>query len=196
MYMTNFTPKRLAALASPKRLAGLIALACAAALAPAAALAVTAAPAAPAATAAARAPRCATSGLVIWLTRDGVAAGSVFYTLNFTNLSGHACRLDGHPGVSAVTLGGRQVGSPAGWAPPAPHSVRLARGATAYALVQYSDVIVSGSGPEPCHAVTAAGLRVYPPDQTRSRIVPFPLRACARRGLVYMTVRPVQKTQP
>src|SRR5580704_9196404 len=116
MYMTNFTPKRLAALASPKRLAGLIALACAAALAPAAALAVTAAPAAPAATAAARAPRCATSGLVIWLTRDGVAAGSVFYTLNFTNLSGHACRLDGHPGVSAVTLGGRQVGSPAGWA--------------------------------------------------------------------------------
>lgn len=190
MYLKNFIPKRLAALASPKRLAGLIALACAAALTPATALAVTAAPAA------ARAPRCATSGLVIWLTRDGVAAGSVFYTLNFTNLSGHACRLDGHPGVSAVTLLGRQVGRPAGWTPPAPHSIRLARGATAYALVQYSDVIVSGSGPEPCHAVTAAGLRVYPPDQTRSRIVPFPLRACARRGLVYMTVRPVQKTQP
>jgi hypothetical protein len=63
--------------------------------------------------------------------------------------------------------------APAGWAPPAPPSVRLARGATGYALVQYSDVIVSGSGPEPCHAVTAAGLRVYPPDQTRPRIVPF-----------------------
>jgi hypothetical protein len=91
---------------------------------------------------------------------------------NFTNLSGHACRLNGHPG-SPRSPSAAASGQPTGWAPPAPPSVRLARGATGYALVQYSDVIVSGSGPEPCHAVTAAGLRVYPPDQTRSRIVPF-----------------------
>jgi Protein of unknown function (DUF4232) len=180
---------------SPRRLAGVAALACAAALTPAAALAATAAPVAPAA--AARAPACATSGLVIWMNpQGGVAAGSVFYTLKFTNLSGHPCTLDGHPGVSAASLTGRQLGSPARWDPPGPHLVRLANGATAYALLQYSDVVTGNSGPKPCHAVTAAGLRVYPPNQTASKIVPIPLTACTTSGLAYMGVQPVQKTQP
>jgi hypothetical protein len=47
--------------------------------------------------------------------------------------------------------------------------------------------------PRPCRAVTAAGLLVYPPGQTTSKIVPIPLTACTTSGLVYMTVRPVQK---
>lgn len=179
---------------SPWRLAGAAALACAAVLTPVASLAATASPAA---SATARTPSCATAGLVVWMdTQGGVAAGSVYYTLEFTNLSGHACTLFGHPGVSAASLTGRRVGSPAAWAPPGAHVVRIANGATAYAVLQYSDVITSGSGPEPCDAVTAAGLRVYPPGQTASKVVPFPLRACTRSGLVYMTVRPVQQALP
>jgi len=124
-------------------LAGAAALACAATLAPVAALASPARPA----TTASGPPACATSGLVIWLTSDGVAAGTAFYTLNFTNESGHACTLKGHPGVAAVSLAGHQVGAPAGWPPPAAQVVRLASNATAYALVSYSDVIVGNSGP-------------------------------------------------
>ena len=31
---------------------------------------------------------------------------------------------------------------------------------------------------------TAAGLRVYPPNQTASTVIPYPLRACAHTGLV------------
>ena len=59
--------------------------------------------------------RCGTSGLVVWLdTRENGAAGSLFYTLEFTNLSGRSCSLLGYPGLSAVDLGGRQLGSPAG----------------------------------------------------------------------------------
>ena len=61
---------------------------------------------------------------------------------------------------------------------------------------QYSDVVTGGSGPQPCDAVTAAGLRVYPPDQTASKIVPFPLKACTSSGLVYMGVAPVQQARP
>ncbi len=179
---------------SPKRLTGVAALACAAALTPVAALAATAAPAAPAA---ASTPRCATSGLVIWMDTQGSgAAGSIYYTLEFTNLSGHACTLRGYPGISAVSLSGRRLGAPAAWGPPGTTAVRLASGATAYAVLQYSDVITSNSGPQPCDAVTAAGLRVYPPNQTASKIVPFPLKVCTRSGLVYMNVRPVQKAQP
>ncbi len=180
---------------SPRRLAGVAAIAAAAALIPVAALAATVS--APAGAATARTPRCATAGLVVWMNTQGSgAAGSVFYTLKFTNLSGHACTLRGYPGVSAVSLGGRRLGSPAAWGPPGAPVVRLARGATAYAVLQYSDVVTSNSGPQPCDAVTAAGLRVYPPDQTASKIVPFPLTACTRRGLVYMGVRPVQTAPP
>jgi hypothetical protein len=175
-------------------------LAGAAVLTPAAALA---APAAPAATAAATAmattaatPACATSGLVIWLTEDGAAAGTAFYTLNFTNLSGHACTLKGHPGVAAASLADAQVGAPARWEPPAAHVVRLASDATGYALVRYSDVITGGGGPKPCDAVLSAGLRVFPPGQTASKVVPFPLPACTRKNVVYMYVEPVQKNPP
>jgi hypothetical protein len=179
----------------PGRLTGVAALACAAALAPTAALAGPASPAARAA--AAVTPGCATSGLVVWMNTQGDgAAGSIYYTLKFTNLSGYACTLRGYPGVSAVSLSGRQLGSPAHWGTSPATAVRLASGATAYAVLQYSDVVTSGSGPRPCDAVTAAGLRVYPPDQTASKIVPFPLKACTRSGLVYLGVGPVQKAPP
>jgi Domain of unknown function (DUF4232) len=176
---------------SPKRLASVVAVACAAALAPVAALAATASPAA------ASTPRCTTGGLVIWMdTQGNGAAGSIFYTLRFTNLSGHACTLRGYPGVSAVSLGGRRLGSPAAWGPPGAHLVRLANDATAYAVLDYSDVITSNGGPRPCDSATAAGLRIYPPDQTTSKIVPFPLKVCTRRGLVYMGVRSLQAAPP
>lgn len=166
------------------------ALAGAAALTPAAALAASSAPASSAAV-----PACATSGLVIWLTSGGAAAGTAFYTLNFTNESGHACTLDGHPGVAAANLAGHRVGAPANWDPPAAHQVRLANGATGYALIRYSDVITGGSGPRPCNAVLSAGLRVFPPGQRAAKVVPLPLRACTTKE-VYMTVEPVQKNPP
>ena len=58
--------------------------------------------AAPAPAGAARAPRCATSGLVVWLDTQGDgAAGSIYYKLELTNLSRHTCTLLGYPGVSA-----------------------------------------------------------------------------------------------
>ncbi len=123
---------------SPGRLAGAVALASAVALMPVAAFA------AGSATAPARAagtPRCATSGLVVWLDvpPGNHYAGGAAYDLEFTNLSGHACTLRGYPGVSAVSLGGRQIGSPAGWGSPATTTVRLASGATATAGLQITD---------------------------------------------------------
>jgi hypothetical protein len=166
---------------------GLAALAVAAAMIPAASLAATTSSAAGASAAT---PRCATAGLVIWMdtTGDG-AAGSIFYTLKFTNLSGHACTLSGHPGVSAVSLSGGRLGRPAAWDPPQPHVVTLAAGATAIAVLQYSNVTVSNHR---C-TTTAAGLRVYPPGQTASKVIPFPITACRSSTLVFMRVRPVQK---
>src|SRR5258708_26332456 len=160
--------------APPRRLTGAAAIACAAALAPAAALAATSSPAAPQATASV--PRCATSGLVVWLNvppGNGYAGGAGYY-LEFTNQSGHACTLRGHPGVSAVSLSGHQFGRPASWAPPGITTVTLANGATATAELIIQDTAsfalrCFSRAPRPGRPgilPTAAGLRAYPPHQT------------------------------
>jgi hypothetical protein len=143
---------------------------------------VTGAGAAPAA------PRCATSALVVWLDTQGDAtAGSTFFNLRFTNLSRRRCTLVGYPGVSAVDLAGRQLGTPAGRnARIRVRTVSLAPGGSASALVQIAD---TGVFPRTsCRPVTAAGLRVYPPNQTRARLVPFPFGACSRAGPIYLHV--------
>jgi hypothetical protein len=134
--------------------------------------------------------KCATGELVVWLdTRGDAAAGSVYYGLKFTNMSGHACTLVGYPGVSAVDLARHQLGSAASRNPSQARSVRLARGATATAVLQ---IVTAGNFPtSTCHRVKAAGLRVYPPNQTASKVVPFPFDACSRRGPVYLRVAAV-----
>jgi hypothetical protein len=111
------------------------------------------------------APRCATDGLVIWLdTQASRAAGSTYYKLELTNLSGHACTLLGYPGVSAVDLNGHQLGSAASRnsAHPA-RLVTLASGATAVAVLQIVDA--HNFPGATCRPATAAGPRVYPPGQ-------------------------------
>jgi hypothetical protein len=122
-------------------------------------------------------------------TNGNGAAGSIFYTMKFTNLSGHACTLFGHPGVIAVSLDGARLGHAARWDLPAPSLVRLANGATATAVLRYSDVVTANNH---CQAA-AAGLRVHPPGQTAAKVIPFPFTACANRTLVYLAVQPVQK---
>ena len=57
-------------------------------------------------------PSCTTSSLVLWAGDGEGAAGSVYRTLELTNQSGHTCVLFGYPGVSAVDLHGRALGSP------------------------------------------------------------------------------------
>jgi Protein of unknown function (DUF4232) len=170
-----------------RRIVAAAAVACAtAALAPAAALASSGPhPGARIATAS-----CATSGLDVWLDTQGSgAAGTTYYYLNFTNLSGSTCTLFGYPGVSAVTLTGTQIGSAASRSGSNPATVTLKNGATTHALV---GIVNAGVITAPqCHPVTAAGLRVYPPNQTASRIAPFPFTACSKTGPVYVTVGPV-----
>jgi hypothetical protein len=146
-----------------------------------------------AAPAAAAVARCATPGLVVWLNTDGNgAAGSLFYNLELTNLSGHTCTLFGYPGVSAVNLEGQQLGSAAARDPAhKPGVVSLGRGGTASMVLR---IVEAGNFPSAaCRPVTAAGLRVYPPGQTASKVVPFPFGACSKRGPAFLTVRAVQR---
>jgi hypothetical protein len=145
-------------------------------------------------TAAASIPKCATSGLGAWVAveQGNGAAGSVYYPLEFTNLSGHTCSLYGFPGVSAVNRDGHQLGSPAGRATVStPHTVILAPGATAHTILQYSDAAVSTApGCDPVY--TTFELRIYPPDQYGATYAAFDFETCSHAGPVYLTVGPIQ----
>jgi hypothetical protein len=136
---------------------------------------------------------CVTAGLVTWLNTDGDgAAGSTFFSLEFTNLSGHACTMLGFPGVSAVNLGGGQVGSAAGRSSGSPSSlITLGPGGTATATLQITEAANFPNAT--CHRTTAAGIRVYPPNQRSSSAVGFPFPACAAEGPIYLHVGPVHK---
>jgi hypothetical protein len=139
------------------------------------------------------APYCQTPGLVVWLDTNGNgAAGSFYYNLEFTNLSGHKCSLEGYPYVYAINLAGGNIANPASFNNVhAPAPVLLLNGGSAKAVLR---VVDTGAFPvASCHPVTAAGLKVYPPNQTRSKNVPFPFSACSHPGQTSLSVEAVQK---
>jgi hypothetical protein len=163
-------------------------IAVAAGMAAAAAFAVVfAAPAAfsaqRSATAAAATPQCGPADLGVWVARDqsGVAAGTAYFQLEFTNLSHTACTLFGFPGVSARASNGKLLGNPARRDDAvAAQTVRLRPGATGYALLEYSDVVTSNCPSK--NKVTAAYLLVYAPDQTVADTAFWSLTACTAPG--------------
>ena len=94
---------------------------------------------------------------------------------------------EGTPG--AISISGHVLGRAAAFSG-TPHTVTIRRGHTAAAKLQIVD---SGNyPPSACHPVTAAGLRVYPPNQTRAKEVPFPYSACVSNGPVVLRVGPLQ----
>ncbi len=180
------TARRVAAVIAAATLTGLIATTAAfAAGSSGTALAADTAPAA--------VPKCTAADLGVWLAvaQANGAAGTIYYPLEFTNLSGHTCSLHGYPGVSAIDRNGNQLGSPAGWtSPAAAPTVVLAPGATAHTVLQYSDVEVSTApGCDPVY--TAVVLRIYPPEEYGATIAMFSLEACSHKGPVYMRVVPI-----
>ena len=180
------TARRVATVIAAASLTGLIATTAAfAASSSGTALAADTAPAA--------VPACTAGDLGAWVavTQGNGAAGSIYYPLQFTNLSRHACAMRGFPGVSAIDRNGHQLGSPARWATRVPaHTVVLAPGATAHTILQYSDVEVSTA--PGCHPVFSTfELRVYPPGQYSATYAAFGLEACSHAGPIYMGVEPI-----
>jgi uncharacterized protein DUF4232 len=131
-------------------------------------------------------PQARTADLRVWLdTRPGGGtAGSVYYPLNFKNISGHTVTIRGFPGVSAITKSGRQLGNPAAWTPgPAKRTVTLRKGATAHTVVRIADGAFGNQ-----KTATAYGLRIYPPNQTKSKVIRFSFLALAKKGTTYLFV--------
>ena len=71
------------------------------------------------------------------------------------------------------------------------HQVTLNQGQTATAALQIVNVLNFPASK--CKPVTATRFRVFPPNQTRAKVVPFPFGACSASGPTFMFVRPVTK---
>ena len=141
-------------------------------------------------TSAASVPACTAFGLGAWLAvgQGSAAAGTIYYPLEFTNLSGHTCSLFGFPGVSAINDHGSQLGSPANWErTSAPQTVILTPGATAHTTLAYHDAAVTT---EPgCNPVNSAVLlMVYPPGQHVAAPAEYDGLSCSRAGVFYLSI--------
>ena len=138
-------------------------------------------------------PECPTGNLAVSVSPDrGTgAAGSIYYPLDFTNISNHTCYLVGWPGVSATNVNGQQLGSAAVRDTSAPRQiVNLPHGGTAHAVLRYEDVQIDSSAG--CKQTAAAFLKVYPPDQTSARRAFFSLPVCTVPGRVYLRIWRIQ----
>jgi Protein of unknown function (DUF4232) len=141
---------------------------------------------------AAATPQCKASQVVNWLDTDANGTlGTIFYELQFTNLGG-TCTLHGYPGVSAVSLSGHQIGSPARRVTGIKlKTITVKRGATVKAALGIEDT--GAFSASQCKPVTAAGLRVFAPNGSSAQVTPFPFSVCSAGGSSSLTIRPVVK---
>ena len=163
---------------SARQLTGIAAIACCAALIPAAALAATNSPAAPSTVAhtAAAVPHCAAGVMphpqtFVWLATPGNGyTGGVVYSLEFSNVSSHACTLQGTPKIVAIASNGQQVGPAAGGGTTG-QLITLRPGATAH-------VVLNVRAPSSCDDPVNATLYAYPPGQTQRQSTGLTQKFC------------------
>jgi len=160
------------------RLAAAAAVACLAVGVPAVAIAASSAPAT---------PRCNASNTYVWfgLSPNG-AAGTIYYPVEFTNISSSACTLTGYPGVSAVSKSAHQIGLAATRVTATVHTVTVKPDQTVHALLGIVDPgVIAG-----CHNTGADGLKVYPPNEKSKQLVlGFSFTACKNKP--FLRVYPV-----
>lgn len=133
---------------------------------------------------------CVTSQLKAAVVDKGGAAGSTYFTVKLTNVGQQACTVEGYGGLSLVDGAGKQVGAPARRDGSAgkPQAVTLAPNASAGARVQL--VEAANYDAAKCGFTTVVGLRVYPPDQTQSVVVPFYGDGCTHASVKLMSSQP------
>jgi hypothetical protein len=122
--------------------------------------------------------RCTTGELSASLGGGDAGAGSVFRTLIFTNTGSRTCELRGFPGVSYVAGDdGHQVGPAADMSGERGAQVPIAPGGTAVAQLRLVNVLNHEGAV--CRPTPVRGLRIYPPGDTASLVVPMDGTGCA-----------------
>ncbi|UKA63294.1 DUF4232 domain-containing protein [Arthrobacter sp. FW306-04-A] len=120
----------------------------------------------------------------------GGAAGSLYMKLILTNSGTESCVLKGFPGVSLTTgPTGDPIGAAAARDDTQPVTdVVLAPGKAGFAQLRYTQ---AGNYPD-CTQATAAGFRVYPPEDTASVFIPQQHQACSNAAINLLSVQAFQ----
>jgi hypothetical protein len=144
---------------------------------------------------------CAPSAIRVRLDTQaaGVAAGSSYVPVDFTNISRTACQLAGYPVVTLASQAGKQIGTE-GTADRslATERVVLAAGQVAHIWLRLLDVINFPSAR--CRPAPVAGLRIGLPGYAAATFLRHPMTTCSEQvqGTEIMTVEPFRpgRAQP
>ncbi len=121
---------------------------------------------------------CKAGDVKLSIANGDAAAGTVYRKLVITNASGHACTIQGFPGVSYVTgADGHQVGEAAFRDGSKGEPVQLNNGESASADLGF--VNVRNYDEAACKPTETRGLRVYLPQETASNFVAVQGLGCA-----------------
>lgn len=126
----------------------------------------------------------------------GVAAGTSFVPINFTNVSRTTCQLAGFPVITLISSTDQRIGTAAisdrGLAA---ENVILGAGQTAHIWLRVVDVMDLPTAR--CQPAAAAGLRVGLPGQASTTFIRHRLTTCTRqvRGTEILTVEPFRPGQ-
>ncbi len=135
---------------------------------------------------------CTASTTVVWAGPEpgGGAAGSVYYRIEFTNLSTATCTLSGYAKVNAVDLKGGRIGAFATHETgKKAKTVTLAPGSSASATLRIVDALNFPANK--CKATMAAGLRVSLPGGHGNKIAPLAFETCVYSASKTLAVAPV-----
>jgi Protein of unknown function (DUF4232) len=125
----------------------------------------------------------------------GVAAGTSYVPLEFTNTTARSCRLPDYPAVSfAAGAAGGRIGAPAAVAGKRAGTVVLGPHGVAHAWLQIADV--ANVPAARCQPVQAGGLRVTLAGSATPAFLAHPFQACsAATGQDILAVYPLQAGQ-
>jgi hypothetical protein len=126
--------------------------------------------------------QCKAGDVKLALGQGDAGAGSRFQPLLITNIGAGPCTIQGFPGVSYVAgPDGHQVGKAASRTGDMGAPVKLAKGQTAAADIQFVQVLNFDEAV--CKPTPTTGLRIYLPGETASNFVPEPGTGCAGTGI-------------
>lgn len=147
----------------------------------------------PPATSPAGTAECSTAGLRVTVGSSQGAAGTIYYNIDFTNVSTASCVLRGYPGVSLVSAGNNaasQVGADAKRSQVAAvRAVTVAPGQTAHAVLGITQA--ANFPASKCQPVTVHWLKVFPPDQTVAAFTPLQTQTCASASVPTMRINAI-----
>lgn len=117
---------------------------------------------------------CALNDLYVSMGHKEGAAGSLYWSIQFTNTSTTKCALRGYPGVSVLDTAHRQIGPAATHSGASYATVALSPGHSASAVVRTTNGPIGG----PCLR-TGSYLRIYPPASHSAVLVPARWTTCS-----------------